>query len=233
MIAVTATGPREAEPYVASLTSRHGEARLVAPSHFASVNSALDGVSGLLMCGGYDVAPALYGGEVDPNAGVETYPARDEMELAVFREALRRDLPILAICRGMQLVNVAFGGKLIQNLPDHGPGRTNDDDDRPVTHPVYVSPGSKLGAILGAGAIYRTNSLHHQGMKDAQLAPRLLASAYHPMDGIIEALESPDHAHLIGVQCHPEREAEVSKGFLKLFDWLVGWAEERAARGMA
>ena len=69
------------------------------------------------------------------------------------------------------------------------------------------------------------NSRHHQGLQEAQRAPGLLASAYHPDDGVIEALESPGHPRLIGVQCHPERERETPRSFLKLFDWLVGWAE--------
>jgi putative glutamine amidotransferase len=125
----------------------------------------------------------------------------------------------------MQLINVTMGGKLLQDFPGHRTERDSTTDAEAVMHQIYVSPGSRLGAIIGAGAIYRTNSLHHQGIKEPQRALGLMASAYHIEDGIIEAVESMEHPWLIGVQCHPEREREVPKSFLRLFDWLVGWAE--------
>ena len=227
LIAVTASGVSEAEPYVRSLSIRGGEARVVTPKHFVGVEEAMEGVSGLLLCGGYDVHPRFYGQEVDPHANVQTYEERDEVELAMLRDALDRSMPVLAICRGMQLVNVAFGGSLIQDIPAHVHPTGEDSGGAPLMHQVYVSPGSKLGAIIGAGAIYRTNSLHHQGLKEPQRAPGLMASAYRPDDGIIEALESPAHPRLSGVQCHLERESEVPKGYLKLFGWLIGWSEQR------
>ena len=221
LIAVTATSEREAQPYVDALAARGGEARVLTPEHFEGVAEAMRGVSGLLLCGGYDVEPSRYGAERDPATG-ETDPRRDEMELGLLRDALDRNMPVLGICRGMQLINVAFGGTLLQDIPGHvEPGGDNDGS---VRHEVYVAPGSKLGAIIGAGAVYRTNSLHHQGLKEAQRAPGLMASAFHPQDGIVEAIESPAHPWLVGVQCHPERESEVPKSFRKLFDWLVGWS---------
>ena len=221
LIAVTATSEREAQPYVDALAARGGEARVLTPEHFEGVAEAMRGVSGLLLCGGHDVEPSRYGAERDPATG-ETDPRRDEMELGLLRDALDRNMPVLGICRGMQLINVAFGGTLLQDIPGHvEPGGDNDGS---VRHEVYVAPGSKLGAIIGAGAVYRTNSLHHQGLKEAQRAPGLMASAFHPQDGIVEAIESPAHPWLVGVQCHPERESEVPKSFRKLFDWLVGWS---------
>ena len=229
LIAVTATGPNEGEPYVASIESREGSARLVTPSKFEGVESALDGVSGLLLCGGYDVHPRYYGQEVDPNAGVDTYTERDEMEMALLRAAIDNGMPILGICRGMQLINVAFGGSLIQHIEGH---RNHDTPQEMVKHSVYVSPGSKLGAIIGMGAIFHTNSYHHQGAKEAQRAPSLLASAYHPEDGMIEALESPDYKWLLGLQCHLEKEGEVPKTFLKVFDWLIAWSNAYEAGEM-
>ena len=183
------------------------------------------GVSGLLLTGGGDIDPALYGEE--PNGAMGISQDRDEMEMALFRYAVQEDMPTLGICRGMQLINVAMGGRLIQDLPGH----TLPEFESAV-HQVYVSPGSRLGAIIGAGAVYRTNSRHHQGLKEAQRAPCLMASAYHPEDGIVEALESPEHPWLVGVQCHPEREDEVPKSFRKLFDWLAGWAERYEAGDM-
>ena len=225
LIAVTASSEGEAAPYIASLVAREGRALALTPKGFDGITTAMEGVSGLLLAGGDDVHPSYYGQEAEEGAGVESYPERDEMELALLRHALDQQIPVLGICRGMQLINVAFGGSLLQNIAGH---RTTDTAEGAPTlrHPVYVSPGSKLGAIIGAGAIYRTNSMHHQAVKEAQRATSLLASAYHPEDGIIEALESPAHKWLIGVQCHIEREAEVPKSFLSLFDWLIRWSAQ-------
>ncbi|MEE8519376.1 MAG: gamma-glutamyl-gamma-aminobutyrate hydrolase family protein [Dehalococcoidia bacterium] len=220
LIAVTASSQGEAAPYVESIHARAGDARVVVPDEFSGVDGAMDGVSGLLLCGGYDIDPSYYGEEDGP-AAKSHYPERDEMELAMVRYAVERDMPVLAICRGMQLLNVAFGGKLVQDMPNH----RGTDEEPSITHPVFVSPGSKLGALLGAGAIYRTNSLHHQGVVEANRAASLLASAYHPDDGVIEGLESPEHKWLFGVQCHIELESEVPRSFLGLWEWLVGWAE--------
>ncbi|MEX2598720.1 MAG: gamma-glutamyl-gamma-aminobutyrate hydrolase family protein [Dehalococcoidia bacterium] len=225
LIAVTATGPNEAAEYAAPLERRGAQTRAALPKAFTSVDETMEGVSGLLLGGGYDIDPKYYGEEPDPAARVESWAARDEMEFALLRYALERHMPVLGICRGMQVINVAFGGKLIQDLPGHGPGRMSEDDDKPVIHQVYVSPGSKLGAIIGAGAIYRTNSLHHQGVKERVRAPGLMAAAYHPEDGLVEALESPAHPFMMAVQCHPEREDEVPRSFLRLFEWLIGWSE--------
>ena len=221
LIAITASGSNEAAPYVTSIESRGGEARVVIPTTFTGVEQALEGVSGLLLCGGYDVHPRFYGQEIDPAAGAEHYAERDEMELALLRAALDVNMPVLGICRGMQLINVAFGGQLLQDLPGH---RAAPGDELPLKHNVYVSPGSKLGAIIGVGAFFKTNSYHHQGLREAQRAPGLLASSYHPDDGIIEGLESPAHKWLVAVQCHIEKEKEVPSIFLKLFDWLVAWS---------
>lgn len=225
LIGVTTSNGGSAGRYVASLESRGAQARVLTPERFTSLEEAMDGVSGLLLTGGGDVDPALYGEALDGSMGIE--PERDEMEMALFRYAIEEDMPTLGICRGMQLINVAMGGRLIQDLPGH----TLPEFESAV-HQVYVSPGSRFGAIIGAGAIYRTNSRHHQGLKEAQRAPSLMASAYHPEDGIVEALESPEHPWLLGVQCHPEREDEVPKSFRKLFEWLAGWAERYEAGEM-
>ena len=126
----------------------------------------MDGVSGLLLTGGGDVSPALYGETPEPGGAQGIEPERDEMEMALFRHAIEGDMPTLGICRGMQLINVAMGGRLIQDLPGH-----TLPEFQSAVHQVYVSPGSRFGAIIGAGAIYRTNSRHHQGLKEAQRAP--------------------------------------------------------------
>jgi gamma-glutamyl-gamma-aminobutyrate hydrolase PuuD len=223
LVALTASGLREAQLYQRSLEVRGAQTAVVTPKTFESLGAAFAGVSGLVLCGGYDIEPARYGASQGP-ALEQTFAERDELEISMLHWALELGVPVLGICRGMQLINVAFGGRLIQDLPGHRLTEGGKEDST-VQHQVYVSPGSRLGAIIGAGAFYRVNSMHHQGVREAQRAPTLLASAYHPEDGVIEALESPQHDRILGVQCHIERENEVSKAFLKLWDWMVAWAE--------
>ena len=199
-----------------AITRRGGEVRVLTPRDRGGLAEALEGVGGLLLTGGVDIHPKRYGQEIDPSAGVKTSPARDEAEFSLLREALDRDMPVLGICRGMQLLNVAFGGSLLQDITGH---RLPDGE----RHPLFVSPGSKLGAIVGAGTHHRANSHHHQGLKEPQKASALLASAYMVGDGVIEGLESPAHSWVIGVQCHPEREDEVPRSFLNLFGNFLDW----------
>jgi putative glutamine amidotransferase len=179
------------------------------------------GVGGLLLTGGPDIDPSIYGASPDSEVGLEHSRELDILELGSLQYALGHDMPVLAICRGMQLLNVAFGGSLLQNIPGHKAELT-DGRWKPVHHSIYLSPGSKLAAILGMGGFFRVNSLHHQGLREAQKSPRLLAAAYSLEDGIIEALESPEHSWVVGVQCHPERQDEVPKVFANLF---VAFAE--------
>ena len=216
-IVIASATTKAAALYVQAIESRGGTARVLTYRERMGAGEALKGAGGLLLTGGLDIHPRFYGQEPDPVANVRASVARDEVEFALLREALTRDMPVLGICRGMQLINVAFGGSLLQDIQGHRLWKA----DR---HPLFVSPGSKLGAIVGAGARHRTNSRHHQGLKDPQKAPELLASAYMVSDGVIEGLESPAHSWVIGVQCHPERENEVPKSFLNLFDNLLDWA---------
>ena len=225
VVAVTTGGAGFPKNYVASLESQGAEARVIRPEGFASPEEAMDGASGLLLTGGADVDPSRYGQA--PNGAHQAEPERDAMEFALFDYAVRRNMPTLGICRGMQLVNVAMGGSLIQDLPGH-----TLPEFESAMHEVYVAPGSRLAAIIGAGAVYKTNSRHHQGLREAQRAPSLMASAFHPQDGVVEALESSEHPWLIAVQCHPERAKEVPRSFGKLFDWLAGWAERYEAGDM-
>ncbi len=214
LIAVTASSEKHAQVYAGSVTRRGADVRLLTPGAGLNLVQALDGVDGILLSGGPDVHPQRYGQQVDLAAHVKPDQPRDEMEFELVRQALSHDMPLLGICRGMQVLNVAMGGSLIQDIPGH----------QAAIHSVFVSPGSKLGAIIGAGGYFRTNSRHHQGLRDAHRARDLLASAYMPDDGIIEALESPAHSWVVGVQCHPELEDEVPRGFLNLFGGLVQWA---------
>ena len=230
VVGITHASEEPIGPYVAAIEAAGGTAAVLEMEHPLSVQRVLDSLDGLLLSGGADIGPQRYGETVDSSANLRLNPARDENELPLVKAALERDLPILGICRGMQLINVCFGGTLLQDFPGH---RNADlEQDPSIQHQVYVSPGSKLGAIIGAGAFYRTNSLHHPGVKEATRAPALMASSFQPDDGVVEGLESPEHRWLIGVQCHPERETEVAKTFLTIWSWLVGWAERYEAGDM-
>ena len=220
LILVTSSTRVSARLYGERVESRGARVRLALPE--AMPEALMAGATALMLTGGPDVSPALYGEAPDPNAGLKVDRRLDDMELALLRLALERDLPVLAICRGMQLLNVAFGGKLIQDLPGH-----IEKEGESAYHLTYLSPGSKLAAILGSGGFLRLNSRHHQGLREAQKAPALLATAYAVEDGLIEALESPAHDWVIGLQCHPEREQEVPKSLGRLFQALVERAESR------
>ena len=152
-------------------------------------------VDGLLLPGGWDVDPSFYGEKRDEKVG-ETDPELDETELAMFRQARERELPVLGICRGQQVINVAMGGSLVQHLEGHevrAHGRSH------LAHTIEVTPSSELGRAAGEDKI-RVNSLHHQAVRS--LAPGLHQTA-QGQDGIVEGLESDDGL-IVAVQCHPE-----------------------------
>ena len=160
-------------------------------------------VRGVVLTGGEDVGPAHYGASPHPALG-PVQSARDATELAVVAAARAAGRPTLAICRGIQLLNVALGGTLVQHLPDARPGPVAHAQAEPRearTHSVDVAPGSRLAAALGAERLV-TNSMHHQAV-DA-LAPALRATAHAP-DGVVEGAESRDPAWwAVAVQWHPE-----------------------------
>ena len=189
-----------------------------------SAESVLSDLGGLLITGGPDTDPLIDGGEPDSETGLNLSTEMDTLERGLLQYALDHDMPVLAICRGMQRVNLVFGGSLLQDIPAHRE-ELNDGRWVPVHHSIYLSPGSKLAAILGMGGFFKVNSLHHQGLREAQKSPRLLASAYSPDDAIIEGLESPEHSWVLGVQCHPELSDQVPKVFSNLFAAFVERAE--------
>jgi putative glutamine amidotransferase len=163
----------------------------------------LDGLDGLVLSGGEDVDPAHYGQAPHPDLG-DVDPQRDVFELAIFRDARAHGLPVLAICRGIQLVNVAMGGTLWQDIPSERPralrhAQAAQRDDR--THHVDLTPGSRLAKSLG-GTSCEVNSFHHQSIRD--LASGLIITGRAP-DGEIEGVESTDDGPwLLAVQWHPE-----------------------------
>jgi putative glutamine amidotransferase len=160
----------------------------------------------LLLTGGEDVDPACYGAECHPKLGTVDR-RRDANELALVADARARDLPILGICRGIQLLNVAFGGSLIQDIPSQRPSAINHDPATPrdaAAHGIEITDGSRLGQLLETTAL-EANSFHHQAVD--RVGTGLVVTATAP-DGMIEGLESSDPLEwIVAVQWHPEELA--------------------------
>jgi putative glutamine amidotransferase len=185
-----------------------GEVRVLDPS--MTVADALDGVGGLMLTGGGDVSPRRYG-EPAHESVVDLDEARDEFEWALVTEARRRDLPIFAICRGIQLLNVACGGTLVQDIPSQVPGALEHSFKVPphepysLAHELWLDKDTLLGKLmrerLSDADSCEVNSRHHQAVKD--IAPGFQACATAP-DGVIEAIEDLAARFCLGVQWHPE-----------------------------
>jgi putative glutamine amidotransferase len=185
----------------------------------------LDAVDGLLFSGGEDVAPAYYGEARDERCH-EPDPDRDLFEIHLARGALERRLPVFGICRGLQVLNVAAGGTLYQDLACR-PGTlafhsATVADRRRLIHRVRILPGTRLAAVMGVGESPVT-STHHQFVKDP--APGFRVSAECIEDGIVEAIEHPENPFLLAVQWHPERMVGEHPEHLALFRALVEAAQ--------
>jgi putative glutamine amidotransferase len=173
----------------------------------------LDDFGGLLLTGGPDVDPALYGAARHPETE-EPDRERDDAEMELVREALDADVPLLAICRGLQLLNVFHGGDLMQHLDTTEHHRQPEGDRAAPVHNILIEPGSLLHAIAGARE-WHVNSRHHQGVRN--LGRGLRVSAIDPEDGLIEAVERPDKRFVLAVQWHPENQAMVDAEQLRIF----------------
>jgi len=206
--------------YVRAIERAGGRALLVPPSEEA-IDETLDALDGVVFSGGADLDPQLYGQEAHPETkGVVA--ERDRGELALLQAALARDMPVLAVCRGVQVLNVALGGDLVQHLPEvvghenhkHTPGEYAD-------HDVTVEPDTRLGSLIGDRAPVKSH--HHQGL--GRLGEGLRESA-RAEDGTPEALEDPSRRFALGVLWHPEAGED-----MRLFEALVeearGYREER------
>jgi len=200
-------------PYRRAVQAAGGE-----PVELTPGTPALPSVDGLLLPGGWDVDPSLYGEKKDEKVG-PIDPELDQTELRLFRQARKNEIPVLGICRGQQVINVAMGGSLVQHLEDHDVrslGRSH------LAHTIEVDPSSELGRAAGEHKI-RVNSLHHQAIK--QLAPGLQQTA-HGEDGTVEAVESDDGL-IIAVQCHPEELTTDLPWARTLFERFVSRARDR------
>lgn len=218
--------------YLESVKRAGGEPVVLKMSDTAA--DVLARVDGVLLTGGADVDPALYG--QDPHERTEVDPDRDRFEVPLARAALAADAPLLAICRGVQVLNVAAGGTLVQDLPSQAPSDLQHSIDVPknhVAHTVRIEPGSRLAAVIGGAAridACAVNSRHHQAV-DA-VAPDFVVSAVSP-DGVIEAIERPSAPYCLGVQWHPEnfwRTGEFDSLFRSFVEAAVARAERDATR---
>jgi len=179
---------------------------------------------GLCLTGGGDIDPARYGEANIKSEDID--PARDAIELALLERALERDIPVLGVCRGLQLINVRFGGSLEQHHLGHSPkyppaGAPVADDPagaEAVRHIVTAEPGSKLAAACGDEP-FLVNSSHHQVVTSDRLASDLVATAH--VGELIEALEAPAQRWVVAVQWHPERTAQVAAAATRIFDAFV------------
>lgn len=218
--------PGEASDYVRALEAAgFGREEIVVLAPGQMPGEAFDGI---VLGGGVDVDPARYGQAVRPEAGVEVDPDRDATDLAVFERAWREQAPVLGICRGLQVVNVALGGTLVQDLPSQRPSAL-DHQRRPRDrtrrdHRVRIAAGTLLAAVARAEEV-GVNSRHHQAID--RLAPGLRASAVAP-DGTVEGVEAAGRRWCVAVQWHPENLADDPPS-KSLFEAFARAVRERAA----
>ena len=217
---------RKPEDYRQAIVHASGESSVLEPS--SSIADALAGISGVLLSGGEDVAPSRYGESPHPTV-VDVDPARDAFEIDLIAAARARGVPILAICRGIQVLNVAGGGTLVQDIPSELAGALEHSLKPPkhqpydLAHEVWVEKDSLLAKLLGDRLVgadtCEVNSRHHQAVKT--VAPGFRVSATAP-DGVIEAIEDPAARFCVGVQWHPENFWRTGE-FRSLFE---GFLEE-------
>ena len=206
-------------PYLLAVQRAGGIALLLPPDPLLEQepDELLDMLDGLMMAGGTDIGPSSYGAAAEPETK-SGYEGRDSFELALARRALERDMPLLGVCRGMQLLNVAAGGTLVQHLADtdkhrHTPGVFGD-------HGVRLEPGSLAARATGA-AESAVKSHHHQGVE--RLGEGLEATGWDE-DGTVEAIEMPERGFALGVLWHPEQDEQSN-----VVAALVAEARERMA----
>jgi putative glutamine amidotransferase len=223
------TSCRKLEDYRQSVLHVSGDVRILEPSA-GEARQVLAGVDGLMLTGGDDVAPARYGEPAHPTV-VEAEPGRDEFELALIKDARARNLPIFAICRGIQVLTVACGGTLVQDIPTEVTGALPHRFAVPphepyfLAHEVWIDKDTLLWKLmrerLSDADACEVNSRHHQAVK--RLAPGFKVAATAP-DGVIEAVEDPGARFCLGVQWHPENFFRTGE-FRPLFEGFLEAAQ--------
>jgi putative glutamine amidotransferase len=193
--------------YLTAVRRAGGLALMLAPDPalIEDPDEALELIDGLLLAGGADIDPATYGAQPHPETH-DTAPERDRFEIAMVRAAIERDLPVLGICRGMQLIDVALGGTLRQHLPEelaHHEHRRSVGSFDDADHDVRLAPGS-LAARAAGEELHGTKSHHHQGV--GRIGEGLVVTGWATLDDLPEAVELPDRTFVLGVQWHPEAD---------------------------
>jgi len=211
-------------PYLRAIEAAGGEAVAIEP--FTSGDPAeqapalVGGIDGLLLPGGWDVDPPLYG-EAREQETPDVDPALDGTEIALVRAAAGSGAHVLGICRGQQLINVALGGTLRQHIDGHD---MHGHPRHELAHAIDIDSASEL-ARAAPGPSFMVNSLHHQSVKD--VAPGLRVTAHSP-DGVVEGVESPD-ANVVAVQCHPEELLNHQEWAMTLFQRFIDRVRARSA----
>jgi putative glutamine amidotransferase len=200
------------------------------PVDLSAPGQSLDGCVGLLLTGGADIDPRLY--RQDPGAQTQEWNReRDDFEIELLHEALGVDMPVLAICRGHQLLNVCLGGGLLQHIDSEEHRALNDEGHSSRWHEVSLSRGSRLASIYGFEKVH-VNSRHHQAVTREVLSRGLRVAAVSD-DGLVEGVESESHAWVVGVQWHPERDEEQTPGFAGASRKLFAKYAEAVGMGVA
>lgn len=212
-----------AESYVEAVIAAGGVPVILPGSgNIKTAAPYLRAVRGLLMAGGGDVDPAYFGEEPHPNLG-EITPNRDRFEIMLIKSALRMNMPVFGICRGIQVLNIACGGSVIQHIPAAVKKPLKHSQAAPrdfAIHRVYIDKSSRLAQILKTNEI-RVNSFHHQAVGSPALGFNVSAISN---DGVIEAIEHPRYRFVLGVQWHPECMVTKDKASRLLFKAFIGEA---------
>jgi len=185
-------------------------------------------LDGVILAGGGDVHPRRFGQEPNGTLMESVHEARDDLEIAIARRAAASNKPLLGICRGIQVMNIALGGGLIQHIDGHAQV-ANTFEGPPTQHSVRIAPGSLLARTLANGLTATVNTYHHQAVPEDDLAPGLRATAWAE-DGVVEALELDGHPFFLGVQWHPERLYELGPEQRNLFRALIAAASDDEMR---
>src|SRR5262245_59341819 len=231
MALIGITACRKLEDYKQAILHVGGEVRIVDPS--MTVEDALEGIDGLMLTGGDDVEPSRYG-EAPHATVVEAEPGRDAFEIALVNAARAREMPLFAICRGLQVLNVACGGTLVQDIPSQVRGALQHSLNVPpnepysLAHEVWLDKDTLLCRLmcerLSDADDCEVNSRHQQACKDVERCFKVSATA---PDGVIEAIEDPEARFCHGVQWHPENFWRTGE-FRPLFEAFVEAAERQA-----
>jgi putative glutamine amidotransferase len=214
--------------YVRAVQAAGGIPVLLTPHFTPEVQAALwQRLNGLVLTGGGDIEPGRFGEARHPTVD-EVSPARDDLEIDLTRRAVAENVPLFAICRGIQVLNVALGGTLVQDLPSEWPNALPHSQKAPRTHPTHavkvMGEGTHLGRVLGALEV-EVNSMHHQAIK--QLGEGLREVGWAP-DGVVEGVEMPgDDRFVLGVQWHPEELVAHDQAARNLFTAIVEAARRR------